>query len=384
MLLNKLLQWEAWLKSKEMLRSDVLRSKQKLRYLMYLIKSIGNRQEGNGWKLIKFHGIVHMADDILKFGVPGNFDTGPMEAEHKPTKRAAKVTQKNEETFDEQTSQRLLETHLLELASEEMQGRPLWNYRRGYSHDSSNALDIDIVSDPPVIAGAQYIVEYSDRTSKYVMSLASSVKNNASIFVEQEFINFVAHLQNKVEAWCQSLVVKTSHHRNGYIFCASPSYRGCSWKDWVVIDWGDYKCPCRLWGFVDLSFLPVNNSVNHGGYSPILPAVYAIVEHTGVEGSRLHRHYELFKRIHTEVRRIRQNHVVGLKLYLADVEAIVDPAVVVPDIGGAPNSYLHLRPRGEWDDEFVKWLRSTYETVPSSEREGSDLDGKEDLTISCI
>ena len=374
MLLNKLLQWESWLKSRELLRSDVLRSKQKLRYLMYLIKSIGNRQEGNGWKIIKFHGIVHMTDDILKFGVPSNFDTGPMEAGHKPTKRAAKATQKNEDTFDEQTSQRLLETHLLDLAMEEKLGRPLWKYRSGYQH-SNNAVD---AAEDPYIAGAQFTVEFSDRLNKYVMSLFSACKRNTVIYVEQDFVNFVANLQNKVKEWCNALVVKTSHHRNGCIFRSSPSYRGGVWRDWVIIDWGDYKCPCRIWGFVDLTFLPEVNDVNHGGYSPIIPAVYAIVEHTGLSGSRSHGRYDIFRRIHTEVRRVRNSHVVlGLKLYLADVEAFVDPAVVVADIGGPPNCYLHLRPRCDWDVEFSNWLRTPYEGIPESELQGRDLDGSE-------
>ena len=42
-----------------------------------------------GWKMTKFHAIIHMADDILYFGVPLGFDTGNTEEGHKDTKTAA-------------------------------------------------------------------------------------------------------------------------------------------------------------------------------------------------------------------------------------------------------------------------------------------------------
>ena len=41
---------------------------------MYLIWRVGNRQKGMGLKIMKFHGIVHMADDIENFGPPSNYD----------------------------------------------------------------------------------------------------------------------------------------------------------------------------------------------------------------------------------------------------------------------------------------------------------------------
>ena len=45
-------------------------------------------------KLTKFHGVVHMADDILNFGVPLEVDTGTNESGHTPMKTAARLTQK--------------------------------------------------------------------------------------------------------------------------------------------------------------------------------------------------------------------------------------------------------------------------------------------------
>ena len=82
---------------------------------MYQYKKVARRKKGMGLKIFKFHGItMHMSQDIINFGVPSVYDTGPMESGHKPTKKAAKVTQKQEDTFEKQTSARLLvETHVL-------------------------------------------------------------------------------------------------------------------------------------------------------------------------------------------------------------------------------------------------------------------------------
>ena len=43
---------------------------------------------------------MHMARDIYMFGVPMEYDTGSNERGHKVTKKAARLTQKSEQTFD--------------------------------------------------------------------------------------------------------------------------------------------------------------------------------------------------------------------------------------------------------------------------------------------
>ena len=85
-----------------------------------------------GLKIVKFHSIMHMTNDILNFGVPMEYDTGTNESAHKSEKTAAKLTQKKKETFNFQTTVRLEETHLLQLAESEMNGRTLWNYYEGF------------------------------------------------------------------------------------------------------------------------------------------------------------------------------------------------------------------------------------------------------------
>ena len=103
-LVETMLQWERWLKSMSMEKQHVKEAKQKQRYIMYLMKKVLKRTTGMQLKLTKYHGIVHMADDILNFGIPLEVDTGTNKSGHKSTKMLALLTQKNEETFDRQTA----------------------------------------------------------------------------------------------------------------------------------------------------------------------------------------------------------------------------------------------------------------------------------------
>ena len=115
MLVETLLQWEQWLKSDQMEKSQVLAAERKHQYIMYLIKKVGKQSKGMGLKLMKFHGIMHMYMDILHFGVPKEVDTETNELGHKATKKAALLTQKREETLEQQTELRRQEVDLTDL-----------------------------------------------------------------------------------------------------------------------------------------------------------------------------------------------------------------------------------------------------------------------------
>ena len=68
--IETLLQWEEWLKEDRMRVKLVENAKEKHRYIMYLIKKVLKRSKGMGFKITKFHSIMHMADDILNFRIP--------------------------------------------------------------------------------------------------------------------------------------------------------------------------------------------------------------------------------------------------------------------------------------------------------------------------
>jgi hypothetical protein len=120
MLLETYLQWEAWLNLPELSVFDVRRSDTKVREILAMEKLIGQRGTGMKFKTFNFHAAIHVATDILDFGVPRHVNTSSNEMHHKPAKTAALRTQKRQKKFDLQCSTQLHNLHVISLAMEEM------------------------------------------------------------------------------------------------------------------------------------------------------------------------------------------------------------------------------------------------------------------------
>jgi hypothetical protein len=360
MLLETLLEWEAWLKSRKMQRRHVERSKKKHRYIMYLIKTICPRNRGMGLKLMKFHAIMHYADDILNFGVPYEVDTGSNESHHKPSKQAALLTQKKKDVFEEQTSTRLDEVELLDLALAETEGRAIWYYSKGHvGVEVNNNPTEQVVSGKTAIGGTEYRVKVDENGINGFAHVVKPKNPSYGRRMEQDLIDFVADLQDAVKDYLPSLTMSSLYTRDGVTFRADVNHHGRLWRDWILVDWGTYGAlPCKVYGFVNLGSLPADltgaNRIRFGGLNNVAPGVYAIVECVVLEEDD--KNSDLMVSMTTEVEDIRDGRVAELRFYLADAEAIMDTCIVVPDIGGPPNSYFWLKDPDDWANIFEKWL----------------------------
>lgn len=375
MLVETLLQWESWLKSDRLDKNDVKRSEKKHRYIMYLVRKISKRDKKMGLKIMKFHGISHMTRDIINFGVPMEFDTGSNEAGHKPTKACSKLTQKRPDTFDLQLATRLLESMVLEMAMEEIErGNKMWNYHQGYR---DSARDEPKTKDP-YLGGARFTVNFCEEDDKYKLHMTSRSTRQSKMLIEDDFVKFVAKLQEKTsDHGLDSLSLYSNHYRKGLVFRGTSNHQGEVWRDWVMVDWGDDygSLPCKIWGFVNLSDLPPGNNITIGGLSDVDPAIYAIVESSEwVEDEAEVGRSEIFVPIMKVIGGKSNGNVTKLRFFLADVEAFQDPMVVIPDIGGPPNAYFVCKNRETWRNDFVEWLREPHEhdAMSDSEDEISD------------
>ena len=101
LLVETMLEWEAFLKQDKMDKNHVRKLQDKHRYLMYLMKKVLRRTKGMGMDFMKFHAILHLVQLIVANGDPNVVDTGPNESHHKPTKYYSTLTQKNETTFEQ-------------------------------------------------------------------------------------------------------------------------------------------------------------------------------------------------------------------------------------------------------------------------------------------
>jgi hypothetical protein len=90
LLVELLLEWEAYLCEEKMTRSIVKRLAKKHRFIMYIMRNVAVRTTGMGLKIFKFHAMTHLVEDILLYGVPSEVDTGSNESHHKPSKQVRK------------------------------------------------------------------------------------------------------------------------------------------------------------------------------------------------------------------------------------------------------------------------------------------------------
>jgi hypothetical protein len=259
-----------------MQKKDVQRLKRKHKFLMYLLIKVGNRLIGMGFKVMKVHAMLHLALDILMFSVPMNVDTGSNESHHKLTKIAAKLTQKDIKTFEKQTSNRMDDFHVLDLAMEEIDGRPLWQYFGGYYHEEIPEVE-KIQRTGGMIF---YVVVENEETMEVGARVVTRMKDPELLQFDTQMLQFAMRIQQDISHIVEKMPICAEHSRDGYIFRSHPDYRGKGpWRDWVMINWVEGDFPAHIWGFLDLRTIPegvqvdlrsVGRQVEHG--------VYAIVE----------------------------------------------------------------------------------------------------------
>jgi hypothetical protein len=387
LLLELLLQWEAYMKLPEMRVFDVRRLQFKHRYLMFLCKKVMKRTKGMGMKLVKFHAILHIWEDILNFGVPSNVDTGANEMHWKPAKSASKLTQRDVRVFEKQVATRVIEFSLLDLAMEELKGNKIWNYfereSREFQDENGGLLATGQVQQQVPQAQVNKIrtegtrikvQQRADTGEAYASFPDSRMANQEGIKWDQDLVDYLFDLQqNHFWPLLGNMPILTEHHRDGFVFRGHPNYRQLGhWHDWVLVDWGaEEPQPCQIWCFVDLSGLPDGFHVHLDGIR-VEKGTYAVVESAPYHqdepqyypnDNRIRRVSELFRPCIKEVAALNGNGSIAKRqFYLADVEAFAAPASVFPDIGHVDKlRYLVIRSRSEWAEDFQSWLREEYE-----------------------
>jgi hypothetical protein len=358
-LVEMLLEWEAFLNEPEMTYAHVFKLRKKNRYMMYLIKRIARRSEGMGWKLMKFHVIIHMWLDILLYGVPKEVDTGSNESGHKETKVAARLTQKNVATFDFQTCTRLDEFMLIDLAMHEL--------TFGQSTSQYYVREADpLPPDPPPFkspntSGAHINVFKSQGKTVYSIGQGKAAKIPANKKWDEELLWFLEELQTKLGT--SKLQIRCTHDREGVKFRGSPDFLQKPWRDWAMIDWGgpNSTLPGQIWCFVIIDTMKDDDEdVRHGGIN-VENGHYAVVECADYAQERREKQMsDIFVPIKKEVAQRATadgDQPWRRKFWLADVEAIAKPLVVVPNIGGKQGvEYFIVKQREEWVQEFKAWL----------------------------
>ena len=395
LLVETLLEWGVWLQEPQMDVSLVKRCERKHRYIMYLFFIVARRSKGMGLKLMKFHAITHLADDIRSFGVPEVVNTSSNESHHKPTKAAAKVTQRQMKTFECQTAVRLHEFLALQFALLEVLGYPLpWEYldihkeRTPFMENETSTTTSSTSRPVTDTGGTVFSLWWDELMSEFQYGLKNSrLKDADKIMWSKDLIYFLGNTVLKNLPELDSLTILTEHKRNDIMFRATPLYRGKPWRDWVMVNWGaDGIIPAQLWCFLDFTDLEHKPNFVANGVRVNKQLIYAVVESAPIEETPQEQDQpkkkktkkkkgEKEKEILTSCLLIPlRKEVISLdpltrKFYLVPVDSFVEPAVVVPDFGGLPNSFFRILPKSEWVSLFEAFLKQPHEDIPVEEDE---------------
>jgi hypothetical protein len=368
LLIETLIQWEAYLNLPQMDKNHLQRLKKKHRFLLFLLKKVGARKKGMGFKVMKFHAVLHLAQDIEMFGVPMVVDTGSNESHHKTTKIAAKLTQKDVKTFEQQTSNRLDDLQVLELALAELEGRPLWRYFDGYLDKIKAKPEKEFTT----TGGMKFFVTEDKETKQIGFTVTTRMKGRDKVMQDNGLLHYINELQKKLSGWFVHIPICAEHNRSGQIFRSHPNFRGKgAWRDWVMINWSTGDAPAKIWGFIDLSELPTGVKIRLDTETVVQSGVWAIIENCNVKptpepkkgpkkGQLPPRASELFKKYILEAKSYQEDGTPGeRKFYLVDVETFKNPLVVIPNIG-TKCEFLMMTPRDRWSEDFKKWIHAVH------------------------
>ena len=361
-LFETLLQFEMWMRKESMKKDLVIRCKKKFRYLMALYRKVVNRTKGMGLKFVKFHGLLHIPQEILDFGIPLEADTGANESGHKAEKKAARLTQRCKENFEEQTNRRMMEYDLLQIAELELDGRGPWDYYQ--EQDVKTKIEPKTVEQ--TIGGeAIYAIYHEDMDTFYPVDVKKTKKEN-NVTYQELLMAFLYHLQDKLYEHNTNekkiLPMYSRHVRKGIIFRASMSLHGEVWQDWALVNFGrDGDLPCHIHGFLDLSFLPGRVTVNVGTVRDVTPGYYAIVEYGDyIESEEGIFASKIFRPIVKEITITPEDEPNYRRYYLIDVNTIRAEIAVVPDLSEHQNHYFEVVGRDKWASDFEEWLKKPY------------------------
>ena len=299
------------------------------------IKTTLRRSTGNEMKLLKFHVLRHLIDDIDRFGCPQNFDGGPCEANFKPQKHMAQLTQRRHHTFKYQMGNRLSEHYCFTRAINET-GCQYMNMTVNSSTQSGRK-----------IGGSKFTIQ------KSVTDIIMYSVHWLSVKMENHYPQHVLkYIYEKLydEVYYPHVTCFTEHKRQDFIFHGVCQYRSDhEWYDWAVINWEGGKLYLgKIYCFVDMTESKYVKSVIVNGNEICQGQVYAVISSLSEKQLRNYKHSKLFSRgiiKHDD----EQNEVI----YLVSVDAIANTAFVIPNIGSTENEVLVMLPRKCWSSMYI-------------------------------
>ncbi len=364
-LFELMLSWRWWLKKDKVPKEEVDVSITAIKKLHVFFKSVVNRQDGQGMKIIKFHLSMHIPENIMDFGVTSNIDTGPAESNHKKNAvQPSQLTQMRAETFEVSTARRYFENVVMDFA--------------GASLDKGCST-----ADDP-----KKVIERNNpnlRGSRYNIFLHSTPDNEEPEMITtwDKRTSNIVHYPDRYLDWLGRNVLQvigvedskiqgcTEHKRKDMIFRGHPAYRGKnSWYDWALFEWAsadeegqNLEVPGHIITFLELTQAHLDKLEHSTSVIGNQPGVYALIESLEEElpePTKRNRIVTIAGKTLTKAQR-RQRRIEGrdcrlTNILLVTTECIYEPLSAIPNFGGERGEYIFIRSPETWGDRFTEYI----------------------------
>jgi hypothetical protein len=387
-LIEILIMLEEFIKCRRFARKDLHRFKDFSRSILDQFKRTYDRKAGTKHNVIKLHLLLHFADEILNNGPALGFDSGCGEHGHIQRKKAAKNTQRREDSLHYQAGTRIMENIAIDFAFNNL-------------HLVKREHVVIRKNDKIQFSGNSYFANINGiynqkKKPPFIEAKWSSLKCIQHVF---QFIrdHVFPHIHDdRVELYTQFRVLNSeddeddamlndeleSTPSHSQIYRAHPAYGAASWQDWANINWGkaDGIIPIHMLVFIKIE--KIKHSFIVGGCVIDKPGFYAISHllaqsltskpHNSDEKNFLaHQDSNLVywarkmlnpiskkPRQKTDDYKAEQNLQDPL-IAMVDSNTITGPCIAVPyDIDGCddPHSYLFVKSRNSWPDVFTSLM----------------------------
>ena len=363
--LEMLLMFEQWLNQDELKAKSVERAKVKVKEVMAMVCKVANRTKGMGDKRGVFHGLIHIPQMILNFGVPNGFNTQHREKDHKLDKKTAKRTQQRSDTMDMKTGEKIVEREAVDLGMYELQtGYTRWHYFRRVPGQPESNEEIP----EPRLSGVKVAFQQNQLTDEVLVSVVSRSNGKDRYKYDDQVMASMEELLITVEPYLSCIFtygVLTVHSpdtkNKSQLYRAEPYRDGNPWYDWGVFHWSDELGQPRvvlgqMKAFVDLRELPLGNSTNYS------PGIYVFMEiATYNSDDQEQRQSDILLPYLKKQSRLEHLQDSHNELRFVHISKLRAPAVVVPDLGNENRrAYLRMMPLAHWGSLFDLWLQQPH------------------------
>ena len=227
-----------------------------IRYMLSLLFVALPRTKGNGWALSKMHDILHVPNDITRFGSPWNYNTGFCEHNHKyqakiPGRKAAK----RHATFTKSVAKNIVDAHALNLFTQLIDQRNAIVDKQMYGTDPVPAVNAEANEDNT--ESVKWATQCKIQVKNNLISAQWNTRANPSPTLCDGILYFIVNHFGMTNENAKKVTFYTQYERNQVKFRCHPLYRGVPWYDWVMLLYSDdnhpneeLQCPARLMGIV--------------------------------------------------------------------------------------------------------------------------------------